>query len=231
MKQQQESATMTAPAQSPVYQSCAQLPLRRFIAAYVHGNLSAIVRKGRSATRQQIAEAWSAIGYEWADLMATTESRAFLSEKQEAAMLSSRIERVYANVQAITAMQTLRHDVGEEPWKESLAKVAGLLLDMGFVGTFPHDNDEALQADLNRVLTIIKADELRLREITSPEDAKKGKAVTAVWFDEVLIEVSKMMGFRLSVAEMKTAEFAGYFQRLRMHHKAQTKNVKGHGSK
>lgn len=188
--------TAPKPKASPLsnlYQACNECPLDVFIDCLVDGKLERLVKSGK-ASQKELVEAWEKIFIEYCDLSGESNIKRLIYLSKNIGYLRSRIIAIQL---CVYVLSTKKSD-----------SCIDQLKNMGFNMNF---SDESMLEDLKKVIAASKSHELELT-IKSTEYEKmvnqgeKAK-IKSSYFDNLLIDLSRFMGYRIKKNELTVNEF------------------------
>lgn len=198
-----------------LYDSCHDLPLKRFIKCMVTGNLNYLVKSGYATTRQMKA-AWDKIGEEYIELSGDKAQKAILSIVKEISQLKGKLIIIQAIV--------------DELAKYHNQDLVNMLKSMGFNYKFDHSDNEKYLADLKRVISSskpmlmrIKEREKTLNDLNNPDQTQ----VTEADYDSYIASLSKFQSYFIDPEKTTVAQFIAVVNT----YKAEIENQKNHGRK
>lgn len=179
-----------------LYRHCGNTPLDVFIDVLVNKNFRRLIRWG-GATDKQLYKAWEQLFSEYAELSETPQYKKMIGLSKEIGQLQSKIMTVNICIQVLNN-------------RYSDAAVSALKR-LGYSVYFDLNDKQKYQKALISVRKKVKAAELTLMQRTGQYDemiagVKEGK-LTEDYFTEMLVELSKFMGYRLNASEITVTEF------------------------
>lgn len=195
-----------------LYDSCHDLPLKRFIKCMVTGNLKHLVITGYF-TPNQLKTAWDKIGEQYIELAGDKAQMAILSIVKEVSQLKGKL----AIIQAIVDEMSKRYD----------ADLANMLRSMGFNYKFDISDPEKYIADLKRTVSASKPMLMRIAEKEkSLKDAQGSNTkVTEADYDKYIADLSKFQGYYIDPERSTVAQFIAVVNS----YKAEIEIQKNHG--
>lgn len=198
-----------------LYDSCHDLPLKRFIKCMVTGNLKYLVKSGYATTRQ-MKSAWDKIGEEYIKLSGDKAQKAILSIVKEISQLKGKLIIIQAIV--------------DELAKYYNQDLVNMLKSMGFNYKFDHSDNEKYLADLKRVVSSSKPMLMRIKErektLNDLNNADQTQ-VTEADYDSYIASLSKFQSFFIDPEKTTVAQFIAVVNS----YKAEIENQKNHGRK
>lgn len=191
--------TATKPKASPqsnLYQACNECPLDVFIDCLVDAKLERLVKTGK-ASQKELAEAWEKIWFEYCDITGNPEYRNMLTLIRDVAYLENKMLTIRL------CLQKIIHAPDE--------KCIAILAKYGYRRKFDHSDTVKFYQDIQMVMNQSKTIEIEIlqkrKEIEKQKEAKHGK-ITAGYFDQMLVTMSKFMGYRLDKKILTVSEYA-----------------------
>jgi hypothetical protein len=188
--------TAPKPKQSPrsnLYQDCNECPLDVFIDCLINHKLERLIKSGE-ASQKELSEAWEKLFIEYCDLSGDKNMKHLIHLSKNIGYLQCRILAAQLCVYVLSN-------------RKSDACVEQLKL-MGFNGNF---NEASIADDLKSVIATVKSFEIDLQRKALEYEKivnEGGKAkLESSYFDNMLVDLSKFMGFRLKKNELTVNEF------------------------
>lgn len=177
-----------------VYNSCHDLPLRRFIKVMVNGD-NRHLRISGYVTTPQLQKAWDKITEQYMELAGDKAQAAVLSIVKEVSQLKNKLFIIQSIV--------------DEMAKYPSADLANMLRSMGFNYKFDATNPELYLADLKRVVSTSKTMVMRIAEREKSLDSMKGDEtkVTEADYDRYIADLSKFQGYYIDPERSTVAQF------------------------
>lgn len=193
-----------ASASSNWYRACKDLPMARFIDVLVDGRHDALVISG-TPDKADLLAAWRDIYSEYAQLVQNKDSEAAFKLVKRIAVLRLRIERVEILLAALEARYS--------------TVLADHLRSCDLNFPFNPADAVAYESDLRKAGSTIKRWYVDLKLMEGElESGKKTSGRPATidrrYFDDMLLALSKFMGYRVSAGAITVSEYAGM---VRMH--------------
>lgn len=185
---------------SNLYRTCNECPLDVFIDCLVDEKYERLIKYGKEA-KYRLYEAWEGILIEYSDLSKDSSMNRFLN-------LSKTIHAMQCKITAARLSAYTLIMKGDESSANRLKK-------LGFSLSF---SNESMVDDLKVVEGRLKSLEIeykiKLKEYeTFLKEGKKQKA-NREYFDSMLIDISKFMGFRLISSQITVSEFINIRNKL-----------------
>lgn len=181
---------------SNLYQACNECPLDVFFDCLVDGKLERLVKFGK-ATQKELAEAWEKIWFEYCDLTGNPEYRNMLTLIRDVSYLENKMLTIRL------CLQKIIHTPDE--------KCISILVKYGYRQKFDHSDPVKFYQDIQMVINQSKTIEIEIlqkrKEIEKQKEVKHGK-ITAGYFDQMLLTMSKYMGYRLDRKILTVSEYA-----------------------
>lgn len=175
-------------SQSNLYRRVEDTPLKIFVDCLVHHNYRKLIISG-NPTEEEIKKAWDELFLDYCDLSGSDELRRMVE-------LTKKIGALQAKLIAVkTSLLVLSTGKNSEQCKTVLNK-------LGF-------NYES-KKDIAAVISASKSFELELKKLTKEYQSgtSTGKAaISEHYFKTILVELSKYMGFRLTMKDTTVEEF------------------------
>lgn len=197
-----------------------QITLAVFIDCICDQNYSGLVPHGLTATQEQLLEAWTQIYHEYMDNIAD-------DEQKRAMKMEDRIRRLRLIVNAVsTTVDRLNIQYSEEivgELRKLLPAAAGLAFDPA--------NIDQYHADLDMTVTMSKSLHVEKLELEAEykllmPSSGNNEPPTRDHFDQLIVNVSKFMRFKVNRYETIFGEFLAMQQDLRRAIKASLKTTK-----
>lgn len=185
---------------SNLYRTCSECPLDVFIDCLVDEKYERLIKYGKS-TRHELDIAWEGIIIEYSDLSGESSMKRFVNLSKTINAMRCRITA--ARLSAYTLIMK-----GDE---SSVTRLRKLGFDFKF-------NEESITSDLKILEGRLKSLELEYKQKLNEYDAilnegRKQKA-NREYFDSMLIDLSKFMGFRLLSSQTTVSEFVNIKNKL-----------------
>lgn len=186
---------------SSLYRRCSETPLSVFIKVLVSRDLSCLIRKG-SPSLIELSQAWEDLFSEYSDLLKAPKYQYLLSLSREIGQLSTKLLTIRTCVYVLS----YRHS----------EKAISILAGMGYKGKFDRSDMVAYTRSLESISMKSKAVEVSLEQRRS-EYAKatmeSGKNVSDESFIEVLLDLSKFMGFQVKADQITVLEYVSMLKK------------------
>ena len=191
-----------------VFANCHELPLDNFVKCLVFGDHSFLIRPGFSGYgREQMAELWDDIFFEYMDLSKDTSSAVTISILKE--------------ITKLDADRTIISSIVESVYVSYNTELIKILKKYGFSYGFPADNRVALVKDLNLVLTRLKVNSAKItklrEELSAMQEKQSKKAMKLSDFDALFIEIGSFQGYRIDPKVVPVSEFVAMSNRYKKH--------------
>jgi len=178
---------------SNLYQGCNECPLDVFIDCLVNNKLERLIKSGE-ASQKELAEAWEKLFIEYCDLSGDKNIKHLIHLSKNIGYLQCRI---LAARLCVYVLSNRKSDVCIEQLKL-----------MGFNGNF---NEASIADDLKSVIATVKSFEIDLQRKALEYEKlvnEGGKSkLESGYFDNMLVDLSKFMGYRLKKNELTVNEF------------------------
>jgi hypothetical protein len=193
----------TVPSSGKWYQNITELPLRNYIDCVVDGNYCALVVSG-NPTEHELLLAWAQIQQEYADIMADSEHRLYVT--------------LYRDIKVLELTLKLIHFLIEELKKVYYDEYTNRLNDL-LKTNFQFDYTEPVKylAELNRCTNRSKGIKIDLAlkmgkfEAIQKKNTEKGSKPTREYFQSILITLSDHAKYQV----MDTVTVYEYSERMR----------------
>lgn len=198
-----------------IYDSCHDLPLKRFIKCMVTGKLKYLVKSGYATTRQ-IKDAWDKISEEYIELSGDKAQKAILSVVKEISQLKGKLLIIQAIVDELSMYYS--------------QDLVNMLKSMGFNYKFDYEDKEKYLSDLKRVVSSSKPMLMRIKEREKTLDElnkNDGTKVTEADYDSYIASLSKFQSYFIDPEKTTVAQFIAVVNS----YKAEIENQKNHGGK
>lgn len=186
-----------------VYTRCHQISLATFIQCLIHSNYTGLVARGNPPERQR-AQAWDLLYMEYCDLSNATSQKRILAIGREVGMLESKLLTVRTAVLVLSIRYSQR--------------MADLLHRNGYRYDLDPKSGQKYIDELSSIVKKSKVISIAIKQKRFEYDemmAKfKNEKVTEQYFEELLVELSRFMAFRLNANELTVTEFVAIQNRF-----------------
>ena len=186
-----------------LFTRCHQISLATFIQCLVNSNYSGLVARGNPPERQR-AQAWDLLYMEYCDLSGAINQKRILSIGREVGMLESKLLAVRTAVLVLSIQYSQR--------------MADLLHRYGYRYELDPKSGQQYYDELNMIVKKSKVISIAIKQKRFEYDEMMAKfkvnKVTEQYFDELLVELSRFMSFRLQPNELTVTEFVAIHNRF-----------------
>ena len=181
---------------------CTQVTLDVFIKCLVHNDYSGLIIRGRH-TQQQLAQAWEYLYMEYCDLSGSISNKRILSLAREIGMMEARLLTIRTAVLVLSVRYSQR--------------MVDLLHKYGYRFSLDPNTGKQYLDELETIIkkskTIVITIEQKRHEYEEMMKQHEGERVTEQYFDELLVELSRFMSFRLIASDITLTEFVAMHNR------------------
>jgi hypothetical protein len=187
-------------------QNIEDLPLARYVDALVDDNLAALIICGKP-TDEQLAQAWQDIKIQYADVMGDAEGKRLVIIMRELAILNVTLSQIDAILQML-----------ESYYCDALARELNRLIGgaLKFDPAAEAQYEATLKRARNRSKGIVLARDLKQSQLDALQktyEDKQGKP-SRRYFQDILISLSDVSSYGLTMDSMSTYEFCERIHRL-----------------
>ena len=188
-------------SRSNLYRRCSDTPLSIFIKVLVTRDLSYLIRKGNPSPFE-LSQDWEDLFSEYSELLQAPKYQYLLSLSREIGQLSTKLLTIRTCVYVLS----YRHS----------GKAISILAGMGYKGKFDRSDMVAYVKSLESISMKSKTVEISLEQRRA-EYAKatldSGKNVSEESFIEVLLDLSKFMGFQVKADQITVLEYVSMLKK------------------
>lgn len=185
-----------------IYRHIDQITLDKFLICLCEGDQQVLIISGHPS-KEELKAAWDVLYNEYCEHSGGSDYRYMLGLVKEITLISHRKTRIDLIVQVLSRFYS----------EELIAE----LRYMGYAFKFPKEDRKQFITDLNSVVKRSKTLSILLenkrRELEAYEK-KGGKKPTRDYFDELIIELSKWMGFQIKESEIAVKRFVTILRRF-----------------
>lgn len=179
-----------------LYSRCNETPLDIFVDVLVNKNMPRLVREG-SPLKCEIDAAWQKMWFEYCDLTGSPEYRQLFGLIKEAGYLEGKLVSIRLAIQGIVTT----NDKG----------CFNLLHNYGYRYAFDKAKPAEFLTDIERVVDKSKTIELLIKsthaQIAKINEKAQAEPAKDDWFDDMLMVLSKYMGYRINRKVITVSEF------------------------
>jgi len=186
-----------------LYTHCHQISLSIFIQCLIHSNFAGLVSHGNPPQRQR-AQAWDLLYMEYCDLSGSVGHKKILSLGREVGMLESKL----LTIRTCVLVLSIRYS----------QKMVDLLHKNGYHYDLDPQSGQKYIDELQMIVRKSKAISISIEQkrYEYNQEMKKyeGEKWTEQYFDDLLVELSRFMSFRLHPNDITVTEFVAIQNRF-----------------
>lgn len=188
---------------SNIYRHCRETPLDVFIDCLVNRNTARLIRSGNPSP-MEISKAWEQLFNEYCELSNSPRFRQLLTISKDIGQLSAKLLTVRTCLHVLTYRHSLH--------------CINILKSLGYNSHFDAQNTEQYFHSINNIYSRSKAIEIALEQKKKEYEQlikEDGKSLNEEDFIQVLLYLSKQMGFHVKAKEISVLEYLSMIKSIK----------------